>query len=98
MCFTTLLGFLSTFIAADIFKNLFPMVEFIVVRRSLLARLATVSVLWQRAVNRQPGYRSGKSKGRSPSRYHFPEILESSENPIIFQLFKKSEVDRTLKF
>ena len=45
MCSTTIMSFTSTFIAADIFKNYFFMVEFTVVRWSLLARLATVSVL-----------------------------------------------------
>ena len=63
MCSKTIIAFPSTFIAAEIFKNYFFMVEFIVVRWSLLARLATVLV-WQRAVNRQPGFRSGNSNGR----------------------------------
>jgi hypothetical protein len=37
------------------------------VQPPLLARLATVYVLLQRAVNRQPGYRSGNSEGSSTS-------------------------------
>ena len=45
MCSKTIMSFTSTFIAADIFKNYFYMVEFTAVRWSLLARLATVSVL-----------------------------------------------------
>ena len=49
-----------------IFKNYFCMVKSICVQPPLLARLATASILLQRAVNRQPGYRSGNSKGRSP--------------------------------
>ena len=46
-------------------------------------------VKWQQAVNCQPGYRSGNSKGRSPSRYYFPGNSKFSKNLIIFQLFKK---------
>ena len=45
MCFKTIMSFTSTFIAADISKNYFVVVEFTAVRWSLLARLATVSVL-----------------------------------------------------
>ena len=40
-----ILGFPSIFMRSNIFKNYFSMVEFTVVRRSFLARLATVSVL-----------------------------------------------------
>ena len=57
MCPTTILGFTSTFIAAEIFKNYFFMVKSTVVQPTLLAHLATVLV-WQRAVNRQPGSHS----------------------------------------
>ena len=52
-------------------------------------QLPAATVLWQRAVNRQPGYRSGNSKGRSPSRDYFPENLKFSKNLIIFLLFLK---------
>ena len=45
---------------------------------------------WQRAVNRQPGYRSGNSKGRSPSCYHFPENLKFSKRISSFFNFCKS--------
>ena len=45
MCSETILEFTSTFIAADIFKNYFSMVNSICVQPPLLARLATVSVL-----------------------------------------------------
>ena len=50
---------------------------------ALLARLATVLV-WQRAVSRQPSFRSGNSKGRSPSRYHFSENLKFSKTISLF--------------
>ena len=56
--FKTILGFTITFSGANIFKNYFCMVQFIVVRWSILARLATVLV-WEREVNCQPGFRSG---------------------------------------
>ena len=71
------------------FQNYFFMVEFIVVRHSLLARLAAVSV-WQRAVNRQPGYRSGNSKGRRPSRHHFQKIWNFQKKLSSFFNFCKS--------
>ena len=45
MCFKTILEFTSTFIAADIFKNYFFMARRTCVQPSLLARLATASVL-----------------------------------------------------
>ena len=64
MCSTTILEFTSTLHGANIFRNYFFMVRRMVVQPSLLARLATVSVL-QRAVNRQPAFRSGNSKGKS---------------------------------
>ena len=55
--------------------------------------------IWQRAVNRQPGFRSGNSKRRSPSRYHFPEILKiSKKNLQKMNFFKKFGSYRTLKF
>jgi hypothetical protein len=72
------------------FKNYFFRVKSTVVQPPLLARLATVLVLWQRAVNRQPGYRSGNSKGRSPSRYHFPENSEIFKKSHHFSTFWKS--------
>ena len=70
MCFTTIIVIHTHFQKATIFRNYFFMVKSICVQPPLLARLATVSV-WQRAVNRQPSFRSGNSKGRSPSSYHF---------------------------
>ena len=45
MCSKTIMSFTSTLLAVDIFKNYVCMVEFTAVRWSLLARLATVSVL-----------------------------------------------------
>ena len=45
MCSTTIIEFTSTSIAADIFRNYFFMARRMCVQPSLLARLATVSVL-----------------------------------------------------
>ena len=45
---------------------------------------------WQRAVNRQPGYHSGNSKCRSPSRSRFPENLKFSKKSHHFSTFLKS--------
>ena len=45
--------------------------------------------IWQRAVNRQPGYRSGNSKGRSPFRLHFSENLRFSKKSPNFSIFTK---------
>ena len=54
---------------------------------------------WQRAVNRQPGNRSGNSNGRSPSRFHFSENLKFSRKASsFFNFYKKNGMDRTLKF
>jgi hypothetical protein len=70
---TTIMEIHKHFREAMIFKNYFFMVKSTVVQPPLLARLATVSV-WQRAVNRQPGYRSGNSKGKSPFATIFQKI------------------------
>ena len=88
MFFKTIMEIHTHFQEAMIFRNYFFMAKSTVVQPPLLVRLATVSV-WQRAVNRQPGFRSGNSKGRSPSRYHFPENLKTSKKSRHFQLFKK---------
>ena len=45
MCFTTILEFPSTFIAAGIFRNYFFMGRRTCVQPPLLARLATVTLL-----------------------------------------------------
>ena len=77
---------------AMIFKNYFFMVKSICVQPPLLARLASVSV-WQRAVNRQPGYHSGNSKGRSPPAYifQFSDFLKNFEKELHhFSTFSKS--------
>ena len=66
------------------------MIKSICVQPPLPARSATVLV-WQRAVNRQPGYRSGNSKGRSLSCYYFPENFKfSKKNSPHFLTFSKS--------
>ena len=75
-----------------IFENYFFMVKSTVVQPPLLARLATVSVLLRRAVNRQPSFRSGNSKGRSPlqlsvSRF-FWKFWNFQKKLFIFQLFE----------
>ena len=49
----------------------------------------TLQPYWQRAVNREPGYRSGNSKGRSPFRFHFPGNLKFSKK-YHFSTFLKS--------
>jgi len=59
--------------------------------KSIIAFPNTLSVMnvfqkefcWQRAVNRQPGFRSGNSKGRSLSRYHFPGNSEISKKKLL---------------
>jgi len=66
------------------------MVKCICVRGSLLLLLATVLVLWQRAVNRQPGYRSGNSKGRSPTALIFQKIWNFQKKTHHFSTFSKS--------
>ena len=48
------------FLEAIAFKNMFIMVKSTVVRDRLLFLFPTVLV-WQRAVNRQPGFRSDNS-------------------------------------
>ena len=88
MCFKTIMSFTRPLLEAYFFNNYLFMVDFTTVRRSLLARLATVLV-WQRAVNRQPGYRSGNSKGRSPSRSCFSENLKFSKKSPQFSTFAK---------
>ena len=75
---------------AMIFRNYFFMGRRTCVQPSLLACLATVLVLWQRAVNRQPGYRSGNSKGRSPPCFSFSEILKSFKKISSFFNFYKN--------
>jgi len=64
MCSTTIILIPNHFKEAMIFRNYFFMVKSTVVQPPLLVRLATVSV-WQRAVNRRHGFRSGNSKGRN---------------------------------
>ena len=65
MFFTTISMIQKHFQKAMGFRNYFFMVKSTVVQPPLLARLAT-ALVWQRAVNRQPSFRSGNSKGRSP--------------------------------
>ena len=55
----------------NISEFMFHLGKCICVRWPLLFLFPRVLVLWQRAVNRQPSFRSGNSKGRSPSRYQF---------------------------
>ena len=95
MTSTTMFEFPSTFIVAKIFKNYFVMVKSICAQSPLLVRLATVLV-WQRAVNRQPSFRSGNSKGRSPSAFFYENLSISKKNPTFWR--KKTKIDRTLKF
>ena len=95
---TTIMDIPKHFQRQMISKNHFFVVKSTIVQPPLLTRLATVSVLWQRAVNRQPGFRSGNSKSRSPSRSHFPEILKIWKISSFFNFLKMFGTDRTLKF
>ena len=91
MFFTTIIEIHKHFHEAMIFKNYFFMVKSTVVQPPFLARLGTVSV-WQRAVNRQPGYRSGNLKGRS----HHPAYISNfskSLNSIELWSFKIISTD-----
>ena len=70
-----------------IFRNHFFMVKCICVRAPSLPRLATVLV-WQRAVNRQPGYRSGNSKGRRPAASIFQKFWNFQKITPFFNFYK----------
>ena len=94
MFFTTISIIHKHFHEPNIFKNYFFMARRTCVQPSLLARLAM-------ATSGAPStcYRSGNSKGRRPSRYHFPEnskILKKISS--FFNFFKKFKSYRTLKF
>ena len=96
--FKTIMIIHKDFKNAMTFRNHFFMVKSICVQPPVLACLATVSVLWQRAVNREPGYRSGNSKGRSPPTIIFQEIRNFQKISSFFNFFKKFRSCRTLKF
>ena len=83
MCFTTIIEIHKHFQSTITSRNHFFMVKSICVQPPLLARLATVLV-WQRAVNRQPGYCSGNSKSRSPPAIIFQKIWNFKKNLLIF--------------
>ena len=85
MCSTTIIEF-PGFTAADIFRNYFFMARRMCVQPSLLARLATVLV-WQRAVNRQPGSRARTRMAGARPAIIFQKIRKFSKNLTIFRLF-----------